>query len=43
MNIAALRDRRNKERHKGSRANHNRRFLADKKHAKGMGAFPSQR
>lgn len=41
--MTVLRDRRNKERHKGSRANHNRRFLADKKHAKGMGGFPTSR
>ncbi|RDD41743.1 Activating signal cointegrator 1 complex subunit 2 [Trichoplax sp. H2] len=36
-----VRDRRNKERHKSSRANHNRKFLSDRKHAKGFGGFPT--
>ncbi|XP_071503366.1 activating signal cointegrator 1 complex subunit 2-like [Diadema antillarum] len=35
------RSRQRNERHKGQRANHNRRVLADKKRAKGMGPLPS--
>ena len=37
-----LKSRQSKERHKGSRANHNRRALADRKRDRGMAGPPAR-